>query len=299
MLEIRWHGRGGQGAITVSKILAMGALHCGRFAQAFPEYGPERGGAPVKAFNRLDDDQIVVHSGVYEPDIAVVIDETLLDAEDVTGGLKPNGKLILNTTKPPSEIRDLTQFQGEIITLDAETIAEATGCGFANVPTLGAVAGQIEILTGEAMEGALRQFLGAKLGDEVIDKNLDALRQGAERIETLPADERPSVAVDVAEDGAEADELPPYQELLPGAVVTEANRERRETGGWRNDKPVFDEATCVNCLLCWVHCPEPAIITEGRLMSGFDLRFCKGCGICEAVCPSGAISMIPEGSATS
>ena len=299
MLEIRWHGRGGQGAITVSKILAMGALHCGKFAQAFPEYGPERGGAPVKAYNRLDDDQIVMHSGVYEPDIAVVIDETLLDAEDVTGGLKPNGKLILNTTKSPADVRELTGYGGEIITLDAEAIAEETGCGFANVPTLGAVAAQVEILTAEAMENALRQFLGTKLSSEVIDKNLDALRQGAERTESLVPDENAAVAVAASTNGADGDGLPPYQDLLPGAVVTAANRERRETGGWRNERPVFDEAVCVNCLLCWVHCPEPAITTEGRLMSGFDLKYCKGCGICEAVCPSGAISMIPEGSATS
>ena len=299
MLEIRWHGRGGQGAITVSKILAMGALHCGKFAQAFPEYGPERGGAPVKAYNRLDDDQIVVHSGVYEPDIAVVIDETLLDAEDVTGGLKPNGKLILNTTKRPTDVRQRTGYVGEIITLDAETIAEETGCGFANVPTLGAVAAQVEILTTEAMEGALRQFLGTKLSNDVIDRNLDALRQGAEWTESLAPDESAAVAVDASVNGADGDGLPPYQDLLPGAVVTDANRERRETGGWRNERPVFDEAVCVNCLLCWVHCPEPAIITEGRLMTGFELKYCKGCGICEAVCPSGAISMIKEGSATS
>lgn len=299
MLEIRWHGRGGQGAITVSKILALGALGCGKYAQAFPEYGPERGGAPVKAYNRLDDEPIVLHSGVYEPHRVVVIDETLLETEDVTGGLTPDGALIVNTRKTPETIREQTGYSGRIFCVDADAIAEEVGTGFSNVPTLGAVVPTLDFLTMEAMEAALREFLGAKIGESIIEANLKTLRWGAERVDSIPLGEKgrkPNSKPKAKSPSGRARTLPGYRELPLGAVVLEENRVYPQTGGWRNQKPVFDENVCVNCLLCWVHCPEPAVATEGRLMTGFDYRYCKGCGICEAICPSGAISMVPEGS---
>ncbi len=176
MIEIRWHGRGGQGAKTVSQLLAGAALRRGRYVQAFPEYGPERSGAPVKAFNRLDTKEIRLHCGVYEPDIVVVLDPTLLQAKEVrvTEGLKRHGVLLVNTAQTPEEIRALTGFPGRIITLDAEALARSVGARFSNVVMLGAVARVLEEI---ALEDVEREFAHA-FGEKALATNIAALRAG-------------------------------------------------------------------------------------------------------------------------
>ena len=105
MIEIRWHGRGGQGAKTASLLLADAAFNTGRYIQGFPEYGPERMGAPLTAYNRISEEPITIHSNIYEPDYVVVVDDTLLDAVDVTAGLKKTGAIVINTTKDAEEIK--------------------------------------------------------------------------------------------------------------------------------------------------------------------------------------------------
>ena len=103
MIEIRWHGRGGQGAKTASLLLADAAFNTGRYIQGFPEYGPERMGAPITAYNRISTEPITIHSNIYEPDYVVVVDDTLLDSVNVTAGLKENGAIVINTTKDAEE----------------------------------------------------------------------------------------------------------------------------------------------------------------------------------------------------
>ncbi len=177
MIEIRWHGRGGQGAKTISQILARINLRQGLYAQAFPEFGPERSGAPIRAYNRIADKQILVHSGVYNPDIVVVIDESLLASENPTAGLKPDGVLVVNTPCSPEDIRRQTGFTGKIVTIDAEKIAKETGTGFANVPMLGAV---VAVLGADLELAAdeLRQALGERMSGAVLEKNLEGFRAG-------------------------------------------------------------------------------------------------------------------------
>lgn len=177
MKEIRWHGRGGQGAKTVSQILAQINLREGKFVQAFPEFGPERSGAPMRAYNRISEAEIYVHSGVYEPDIAIVIDESLLDSEKPTEGLKPTGVLLVNTTCSAEELRARLKFPGKIIVVDADGIAKETGMGFPNVPMLGmlvAVLGTDYALA----EEELRAALGGRLSQNVVERNLQAFRLG-------------------------------------------------------------------------------------------------------------------------
>jgi len=294
MLEIRWHGRGGQGAITVSRILAMAALRKGLYVQSFPEYGPERGGAPVKAYNRIDDGEITLHCGIDRPDIVAVLDRTLIEAEDVTQGLKDEGTLVVNTPGSPEEIRKATDYPGRVITVDAEKIAEETN-RFPNVPMLGALMRAVEEMAGVelrlAEEALIEYFSEKKMGDEKLKLNVEALRRGYEEIREIPKDKRRSKA----KPKVEADELKGWRELPIGGVLPYDERREIKTGGWRQKgKPVVDESLCVNCLLCWVNCPEPAIIVEGQKMGGYDYSYCKGCGICREVCPSGAISMVPE-----
>jgi pyruvate ferredoxin oxidoreductase gamma subunit len=289
MLEIRWHGRGGQGAITVSRVLAMAALKKDFFVQSFPEYGPERGGAPVKAFNRIDSREITLHCGVYEPDIVAVLDHTLLLAEDITEGLKREGSLIVNTLQSPQEVREFLEFSGKILTIDAAFIARQTN-KFPNVALLGALLREIPSLTLKFVEEALREFLAEKLTEPAMQLNLEALRRGYEQAQI---DRRSHWQSDIS--GVRSNSrLKSYHELLLGGIIARENREANQTSGWRQQKPVFDEALCVNCSLCWVNCPEPAVLTENQEMLGYDYRYCKGCGICYASCPVGAISMVPE-----
>jgi len=177
MKEIRWHGRGGQGAKTVSQILAQINLREGKHVQSFPEYGPERSGAPIRAYNRISDEEILIHSGVYHPDISVVVDESLLESENPTEGLKTDGTLVVNTKRSPDEIRRLTGFSGEIVCLDADKIAQEAGTGFPNVPMLGAV---VAVLGSDPKlaEEELRETLSHRLPPEVVEKNLQAFRAG-------------------------------------------------------------------------------------------------------------------------
>ena len=141
IFEIRWHGRGGQGAKTASLLLADAAFSGGMYVQGFPEYGPERMGAPITAYNRISKNPVRVHSNIYEPDFVVVVDETLIESVDVTKGLKEDGAIIINSSRSASDyIPFLKGYKGKVFTCDARTISEETlGKNFPNTPMLGAV----------------------------------------------------------------------------------------------------------------------------------------------------------------
>jgi len=140
MIEVRWHGRGGQGAVTSVEMLALAAIEEGQYAQGFPSFGPERRGAPVAAFNRVDNKQIKVRSGVYDPDVVVVLDPSLVGLINVTEGLKQDGILIVNTGKSPEEIKEEVDFNGRVATVDASRIAwDELGVPITNTTMLGAV----------------------------------------------------------------------------------------------------------------------------------------------------------------
>ena len=120
LIEIRWHGRGGQGAKTASLLLADAAFNTGKYIQGFPEYGPERMGAPITAYNRISTKPITIHSNIYEPDYVVVVDDTLLDAVDVTAGLKNTGAIVINSNKDNDYLKEkLNGYEGEIYKIDA------------------------------------------------------------------------------------------------------------------------------------------------------------------------------------
>lgn len=141
MIEIRWHSRGGQGAKTASQLLADAAFMSGKYIQSFPEYGPERSGAPITAYNRISDKRCTVHSNIYEPDYVVVVDETLLESVDVTNGLKKEGAIIINSDKKADELRPLLRgYEGRVYTIDAGTVSKKhLGAYFPNTPMLAAI----------------------------------------------------------------------------------------------------------------------------------------------------------------
>ena len=179
LIEIRWHGRGGQGAKTASLLLADAAFNTGKYIQGFPEYGPERMGAPMTAYNRISTSPIRVHSNVYNPDYVVVVDDTLLSCVDVTAGLKEDGAIIINTTKGIDEIKPLLKgYKGNVYTIDARKISEeALGRYFPNTPMLAAIVKVTEIMNDEDfikdMEGSFKHKFSKK--PEVIDGNMKAI----------------------------------------------------------------------------------------------------------------------------
>ncbi len=140
MIEIRWHGRGGQGAVTSVELLAKAVIHENRFAQAFPSFGPERRGAPVAAFNRVSDERIRVRSGIYNPDVVIVLDESLIGLVDVAEGIKKDGVLIVNTAKTMQEMAEKLNYKGRLATVDATAIAwKELGVPITNTTMLGAL----------------------------------------------------------------------------------------------------------------------------------------------------------------
>jgi len=161
MLEIRWHGRGGQGAVTSVELLALSAIEEGKFAQGFPSFGPERRGAPVTAFNRVDDHQIKIRSGIYHPDVVVVLDESLVALVDVAEGLKPEGILLVNTTKSLAELQKVIRFKGKIATCDATGIAwKELGVPITNTTMLGALVKLTGAVKIESLEGPIQERFG-------------------------------------------------------------------------------------------------------------------------------------------
>ncbi len=189
LIEIRWHGRGGQGAKTASLLLADAAFNTGKYIQGFPEYGPERMGAPITAYNRISTKPITIHSNIYEPDYVVVVDDTLLEAVDVTAGLKTTGAIVINTTKGGEEIKKhLKGYKGEVYTIDAKKISiETLGKYFPNTPMLAAIVKVSKIMTDEDflndMQGSFKHKFAKK--PEVIEGNMKALEMSLNSVQRV------------------------------------------------------------------------------------------------------------------
>ncbi len=189
LIEIRWHGRGGQGAKTASLLLADAAFNTGKYIQGFPEYGPERMGAPITAYNRISNEPIRIHSNIYEPDYVVVVDDTLLESVDVTAGLKESGAIVINTTKGKEEIEKLLpNYKGSIYTIDARKISiEALGKYFPNTPMLAAIVKVANVMDEkdflEDMKGSFAHKFAKK--PEVIEGNMKALELALSQIQKV------------------------------------------------------------------------------------------------------------------
>lgn len=185
MIEIRFHGRGGQGAKTASMFLAEAALDKGKYIQAFPEYGPERAGAPIRAFTRINDKPINIHSGVTNPKAVVVIDPTLLEVVNVTEGLGVDGILIVNTPLSPKEIREKTKFnQGRVFTVDATKIAlDTIGLPLPNTSMLGALIKATNLVDIKDIEEKTKQKFLKKIGEKKTQGNIDSIHQAYEKVQ--------------------------------------------------------------------------------------------------------------------
>ncbi len=182
MVEFRWHGRGGQGAKTACMFLAEAAFNSGKDVQGFPEYGPERMGAPITAYNRISEDHCKVHSNIYYPDYAIVVDETLLHTVNVAKGLSEDGALIVNTEKSPEQIRPMLieKYEGRIVTVNAKRISEdALGKYFPNTPMLAATVKVSKVIDEEQFIKDMEESFSHKFPNKpnIVEGNMNALKQ--------------------------------------------------------------------------------------------------------------------------
>ena len=186
-LEIRWHGRGGQGAKTAALLLADVAFQTGAYVQGFPEYGPERMGAPITAYNRISYKPIRVHSNIYTPDMVMVVDETLLESVDVTAGLKKDGAIIINSERTKEELMPyLKGYEGSVYVIDARAISQrALGKNFPNSPMLAAAVAVSGVMEREAFMKEMEASYAHKFAKkpEVIEGNMKALRMTWDALE--------------------------------------------------------------------------------------------------------------------
>lgn len=186
MIEIRWHGRGGQGAKTACLLLADAAFASGKYVQGFPEYGPERMGAPITAYNRISDEYCTIHSNIYYPDYVVVVDETLLESQDVTHGLNPAGAVVINSEHSAEDLRPLLRgYQGKVYTVNAREISERyLGRNFPNTPMLAAIVQVSRVVEPEHfvrdMEASFRHKFASK--PQVIDGNMRCLEEAMREV---------------------------------------------------------------------------------------------------------------------
>jgi len=186
LTEIRWHGRAGQGIVTAGELLAEAALQEDRYFQAFPDYGPERMGAPIKAYTRISDEPIEVHYQILSPEVVVVVNPNLLGAVDVTEGLAEDGIVIVNTPETPEQIRARLGLKGskvKVFTVDATRIAmETIGRDIPATLMLGAIVRATGLVNLDNTLHAVKEKLGAKLGDAVVESNVKALRRAYEEV---------------------------------------------------------------------------------------------------------------------
>jgi pyruvate ferredoxin oxidoreductase gamma subunit len=186
LIEIRWHARGGQGAKTASTLLAESSMAAGKYVQGFPEYGPERMGAPIKAYNRIGDAPITIHSNVENPDVVMVLDPTLIGPVDVTEGLKPDGIIIINTTLSPEEVKQkLGSDKFKVATVDASGIStECIGRDIPNTPMMGALLKLVEILPFDNFLARMREDLSVKFRgrENIVEGNIEAMRRAFEEV---------------------------------------------------------------------------------------------------------------------
>ena len=187
VVEIRWHGRGGQGAKTAALLLADVAFKTGKHVQGFPEYGPERMGAPITAYNRIGDSEIRVHSNIYHPDYVVVVDEGLLDVVDVTDGLSKDGAIVVNTKKSADEIKGhLNGYEGKVYTVDARRISkQCLGKYFPNTPMLAAIVKVSRVMEENVFFSEMQASFEHKFSSkpEVIEGNMNALKMSFEEVQ--------------------------------------------------------------------------------------------------------------------
>jgi pyruvate ferredoxin oxidoreductase gamma subunit len=184
LLEIRWHGRGGQGAKTAAFLLAEALVEQGKFSQGFPDYGPERMGAPIRAYNRVSDKPVRLHCDVKNPSIVVVLDPTLIGTGDITSGLSADGTVLVNSPSAPQEVRKQLGIDGgRVFTIDATGIAlKEIGRPIPNSPMIGALLKVTDLAEIESMAKIIGKKFEGKFSQDIVDGNVKAMRRAYDEV---------------------------------------------------------------------------------------------------------------------
>jgi 2-oxoacid:acceptor oxidoreductase gamma subunit (pyruvate/2-ketoisovalerate family)/2-oxoacid:acceptor oxidoreductase delta subunit (pyruvate/2-ketoisovalerate family) len=283
VIEIRFHGRGGQGAVIASELLAQAAFLDGKMPQSFPFFGVERRGAPVTAFTRIDDHPIGVRTSIVAPDVVVVLDPGLLLSTPVTDGLKPGGLLLVNTASPAEQLRAPPGVHRAAV--DATRIALAHGLGttmlpIVNTAVLGALARTTGVVSLEALSRAIEQFVPARPRENSL-----AARDGYTKVLTVDGGHAPF---------PQAFPAPASLRPFPEGPMATLPSETIHTAAWRTFTPVIHLERCTKCNFCWKFCPDDAIEFDASGFPKIRMEYCKGCGICAVECPPKTIEMIAE-----
>lgn len=310
LIEVIWHGRGGQGAFTAARLL--GAAYCEdeeACALAFPSFGPERRGAPMRAYTKLSHAPIGDRAASARGDVVVFLDRTLFGPA-FSDELKPGGVALVNSPEPCADPR--------VVTLDADGISQQIlGRAIPNTALLAALSTMLDGLDRDKVVSAIRSSMPARLHEKniaVVDEVVARLGEAAAQEGatgapdagdgTVSAPVAPAAAQDTAPAAVEHVRIPTLRDHVPaprvfdGSTCFEGGYLVNTNAGWRQQRPVIDQDVCVGCLRCYMHCPDGVIRKTGEQDGpavAVDLDFCKGCGICELVCPFDAISMVPEG----
>ena len=296
MIEVRLHGRGGQGAVTAAELVAQAAIASDKFAQGFPNFGPERRGAPVMAFLRVSDQPIYLRERIEEPDVVIVLDHSLIGMVDVTEGLAPGGTVVINASPEKSKILEALSQCYRVAVVDASRIAmETLGVPITNTAIIGALVRAMDTVALEALEAPVN-----KRFDRLAAKNLAAMQAAFEQTTIIEAstaggtcDLPPLPAWD---EYLQGEAMHPWNEVEIGCDVHRAGSCREFlTGNWRTaGRPVMDKDKCVSCGMCWIICPDMAFQPNDDGDYEWDERYCKGCGICVQTCPKNALAMEEE-----
>lgn len=297
MNEVRFHGRGGQGAVTAAELVAQAAIASDMFAQGFPNFGAERRGAPVMAFLRVSDSQIYLRERIESPDVVIVLDHTLIDLPEVSQGLAVGKTLIINAPlEDKDKFHELTKSYVLGI-VDATQIAVDTiGVPITNTAIIGALIKATGLVALDALTDPF-----TKRFDKLADKNLKAMRSAYDH--TLLIDnvsEKNEAPVSQApfdwENHIKKEALHPWKEIEVGCDVhLPGSCQDFLTGNWRTSgHPVMNKEICISCGLCWIMCPEIAFSRDDQEGYTWSGKYCKGCGICVDICPKDALTMEDE-----
>lgn len=293
MLRIRFHGRGGLGAKVASRVLGTAAFLEGYYAQDFPLYGAERRGAPIASFTRISKEPILERGVIMEPDVIIIMDETLLDdyMAHPLSGLKGGGVVFVNTTHTSTETKNKYKITEHVITFDITKVSlEMFGKPILSTLS-GGVAAKITGINGEFLKKAVEKETSEITADEeLILKNVKAALYCFDAIQSVGIK-----ITDIVHKRTEVITIPYEPAVISSpAINSSANTPLRKTGNWRVFKPVWDYDICTQCMTCVVRCPDGCITVNESGFPYTDYDNCKGCMICAEECPVKAIEKVRE-----
>lgn len=297
MLRIRFHGRGGQGMKTASRILGSAGFHAGWIVQDSPVYGAERRGAPMSAFTRLAREPIRERGAVTSPDLVVIADETLLTdpAAQPLSGCDEQTTLLINTQKDAADLQLLSQIPtGPVLTVDFTTMALDTTQSPASLSVaLGVAAAHLVGISLADAQAGVEAELSAHFSTAQREKNTALAHAAYLRAEVWPAVQE-RLAASVLERASLVDVTFDPPSVATPSIYAIGNSPERKTGNWRQFRPVLHAELCTRCWICFVRCPEAAISLDAQDYPVVDYDECKGCLLCVHECPTHAFTTEKE-----